>query len=100
MLPEMISALKCLVPCSLDSAGCNLYLYLYAFFQDDHGATGLLHSHAVCVEAAAGPALVPSSSSHSDLLPGKWKMELCGHYCQNTWQRFTVSMETIVFCKI
>lgn len=94
----MISALKCLVTCRLASAGCNLYLYLCAFFQDD--ATGLLHGHAACVEVAAGPALVPSSSSHSDLLPGKWRMELSGHFCQNTWQRFTVSMETIIFCQI
>lgn len=49
--------------------------------QDD--ASGMLHSPAVCVEAAGGPALVPGSSSHPDLLPWKWRMELSGYCCQN-----------------
>lgn len=59
--------------------------------QDD--ASGMLHSPAVCVEAAGGSAMVPGSSSHPDLLPRKWRMELSGYCCQNNWQRSTVSIK-------
>lgn len=60
-----------------------------AFFQDD--ASSVLHSPAVCVEAAGGLTLVPGSPSHLNLLPGKWRMELPADFCQNSWQRLTVS---------
>lgn len=64
-----------------------------AFFQDD--ASSVLHSPAVCAEAAGGLALVPGSPGHPDLLPGKRRMELPADFCQNSWQRLTVSVEML-----
>lgn len=55
----------------------------------------MLYSPAVRVEAAGGPAVVPGSSGHPDLLPRKWRMELPGDFCQNDWQGLTVSLEII-----
>lgn len=63
---------------------------MLAFFQDD--ASSVLHGPAVCVEAAGGPAMVPGTPGHLDLLPGKWRMELPADLCQDNWQRLTVSM--------
>lgn len=67
----------------------SVFIYVCAFFQDD--ASSMLYSPAVCVEAAGGPALVPSASCHPDPLPGKRRMELPACFCQNNWQRLTVS---------
>ena len=67
-----------------------------AFFQDD--ASSVLHSPAVRVEAVGGLALVPGSSSYPDLLPGKWRMELPADFCQNSWQRLTVSKKMLYMC--
>lgn len=82
------------------SAACGpLSLSIYmcvsvcAFFQDD--ASSVLHSPAVRVEAAGGLALVPGYPGHPDLLPGKWRMELPADFRQDSWQRFTVSMEIL-----
>lgn len=66
-----------------------------AFFQDD--ASSMLHGPALCVEAAGGLALVPGSSCHPDLLPGKWRMEVSAGLCQNNWQRCTVSIGMLCF---
>lgn len=67
------------------------------FFQDD--ASFVLHSPAVCAEAAGGPAVVPGSPGHPDLLPRKWRMELPGDCCQNHWQGLTVSLAIILSYK-
>lgn len=66
---------------------------MLALFQDD--ASSVLHGPAVCVEAAGGLALVPGTPGHLDLLPRKWRMELPADFCQNNWQRFTVSIWTL-----
>lgn len=66
------------------------------FFQDD--ASSVLHGPAVRVEAAGGLALVPGSPGLPDLLPGKRRMELPADFCQNNWQRLTVSMGMLCMC--
>ena len=67
----------------------SVYLYVCAFFQDD--ASSVLHSPAVCAEAAGGFALVPGSPGHPDLLPGQRGMEIPADFCQDSWQGPTVS---------
>lgn len=69
----------------------NLFIHVCEFFQDD--ASGVLHSDAVCVEAAGGSALVPGSPIHPDLLPGKWWMEISEDLREDNWQGFTVSVD-------
>lgn len=68
-------------------------MYLYVF-QD--AASSVLHSPAVCDEAAGGLALEPGSPSGPDLLPGKWRMGIPEDFRQNCQKRLTVS--TGMFC--
>lgn len=67
-----------------------------AFFQDD--ASGVLHGPAVRAEVAGGPALVPGSPGHPDLLPGKRRMDIPEDLRQNSRQGLTVSTGTWCLC--
>lgn len=69
-------------------------IYFVSFFQDD--ASGVLRRPALRVEAAGGPALVPGSPGHPDLLPGERRMEIRADLRQNSWQRLTVSVFSVV----
>lgn len=73
----------------------DIFICVCEFFQDD--ASSVLHSPAVRVEAAGGLAVVPGSPGHPDLLPGQRRMELPADFCQNSWQRLTVSTGMLVY---